>query len=148
MRVSAGSASAARCAREAHPARSVGNKTFDSPAGYEAYARQFIYEVSVPGCSQPARVFVGQRDEPFVVNLGEIFDLVNIVPIDTASGFPGGIQQDARSDDVRFKNVTTLALEVHADCLKGSGNGVIGGWTSASLRQGRVSESSSELRDP
>jgi Domain of unknown function (DUF4331) len=116
----------------------VGNKTFGSPAGYEAYARQFIHEVDVPGCSQPARVFVGQRDEPFVVNLGEIFDLVNIVPIDAASGFPGGITQDPRNDDVRFKNITTLALEIHADCLKGAGNGVIGGWTSASLRQGRV----------
>jgi hypothetical protein len=116
----------------------VGSKTFDSPAGYEAYARQFIHEVSVPGCSQPARVFVGQRDESFVVNLGEIFDLVNIVPIDAASGFPGGINQDARNDDIRFKNITTLALEVHADCLKGAGNGVIGGWTSASLRQGRI----------
>jgi hypothetical protein len=116
----------------------VGNKTFGSPQAYENYARQFIYEVSLPHCSQPARVFVGQRDEPFVVNLGEIFDLVNIVPIDATSGFPGGIVQDPRNDDVRFKNITTLALEVHADCLKGNGNGVIGSWTSASLRQARI----------
>ena len=115
----------------------VGNKTFGSPQGYEQYARQFISYVNIPDCSQPARVFVGQRDESFVVNLGEVFDLVNIVPID-ASGFPGGITQNRRNDDVRFENITTLALEVHADCLKGSGNGVIGGWTSASLRQARI----------
>jgi Domain of unknown function (DUF4331) len=112
----------------------VGNNTFGSPQAYERYARRFIHEVDLPNCSYPARVFVGQRDEPFVVNLGEIFDLVNLVPID-ASGFPGGIVQDRRNDDIRFKNITTLALEVHADCLKGAGNGVIGGWTSASLRQ-------------
>lgn len=115
----------------------VGNKTFGSPQKYENYARSFIHQINLPNCSQPARVFVGQRDEPFVVNLGEIFDLVNIVPID-GTAFPGGIMQDPRNDDIRFKNVTTLALEVHADCLKGSGNGVIGGWTSASLRQARI----------
>jgi hypothetical protein len=116
----------------------VGNKTFGSPQGYEIYARRFISAINLPHCAQPARVFVGQRDESFVVNLGEIFDLVNIVPIDASSGFPGGIVQDKRNDDIRFKNITTLALEIHANCLKGSGNGVIGGWTSASLRQKRT----------
>jgi len=29
-------------------------------------------------------------------------------------------------------------MEVHKSCLVGSGNGVIGGWTTASLRQGRL----------
>lgn len=115
----------------------VGSKTFGSPQGYENYARQFISQVSLPNCSYPARVFVGQRDESFVVNLGEIFDLVNIIPID-GTAFPGGVMQDPRNDDIRFKNITTLALEVHAECLKGSGNGVIGGWTSASQRQVRI----------
>ena len=33
------------------------------------------------------------------------------------------------------KNVTTLALEVPKGCLIGTGNGVIGGWTTASLPQ-------------
>lgn len=116
----------------------VGNKTFGTPQAYENYARTFIHSVNVPGCSQPARVFVGQRDESFVVNLGEVFDLVNIVPIDAASGFPNGIRQDRRNDDLRVENVTTLALEIHADCLTGHGNGAIGGWTSASLRQVRI----------
>ena len=32
----------------------------------------------IPGCSGTGRVFVGQRKDPFVVNLGETFDLVNI----------------------------------------------------------------------
>src|SRR5262249_39731180 len=35
-------------------------------------------------------------------------------------------------------NITTLALEVPTSCLKGSGNGVIGAWTTASLRQARI----------
>src|SRR5688500_6753407 len=94
----------------------------------------------------PGRVFVGQRKEGFAVNLGPVFDLVNFVPVEGDSapgandggGFPGGITQSNANNQVGGANVTTIALEVHKDCLVGSGNGVIGGWTSASLRQGRL----------
>jgi hypothetical protein len=115
----------------------VGTKTFGSIAGYEAYANQFKYDISVPGCNTPGRVFVGQRNEPFAVNLGRVFDLVNLVPVD-GSVFPGGIMQDPANDIIADKNITTLALELPASCLKGSGNGIIGAWTSASLRQARI----------
>jgi len=117
----------------------VGTKTFGSVAGYEQYARTFIHDITVPGCKLPGRVFVGQRDEPFAVNLGRVFDLVNLVPVD-GSAFPGGIQQDPANDIIADKNITTLALELPAQCLTGRGNGVIGGWTSASLRQNRVAQ--------
>jgi hypothetical protein len=115
----------------------VGTKTFTSVQGYQDYARKFVYDVNVPGCNQPGRVFVGQRKEPFAVNLGKVFDLVNLVPVD-GTAFPGGIMQDPANNQIGNKNITTLALELHANCLKGSGNGVIGGWTSASLRQARI----------
>jgi hypothetical protein len=115
----------------------VGTKTFGSSSAYEDYAREFIHTVSLPGCNTPARVFVGQRNEPFAVNLGPVFDLVNFVPID-GSAFPGGIVQDPANDTIRGKNITTLALEVHKSCLTGDGNGVIGVWTTASMRQVRV----------
>jgi hypothetical protein len=123
----------------------VGTKTFGAPTAYEAYARTFLYDVQVPGCGM-GRVFVGQRDEPFAVNLGQVFDLVNLVPVDGDSspgngdgnGFPGGITQDPANDTIRDANITTFALELPATCLKGNGNGVIGGWTSASLRQARI----------
>ena len=42
-----------------------------------AYAAKHIYSVNIPGCTQPGKMFVGQRKEPFAVNLGTIFDLVN-----------------------------------------------------------------------
>ena len=42
-----------------------------------AYAAKHIYSVNIPGCSMPAKMFVGQRKEAFAVNLGTIFDLVN-----------------------------------------------------------------------
>jgi hypothetical protein len=124
----------------------VGTKTFGSPTDYENYARTFLYDINVPGCSTAGRVFVGQRDESFAVNLGQVFDLVNLVPVDGDSvpgsgdgqGFPGGITQNPANDIISDANITTLALELPASCLKGNGNGVIGAWTSASLRQARV----------
>jgi hypothetical protein len=115
----------------------VGTKTFGSVENYEKYARAHIHDISIPDCPTPGRVFVGQRDEPFVVNLGRVFDLVNIVPVDGAD-FPGGIQQDPANDIIADKNITTIALELPKSCLTRPGNGVIGGWTTASLRQTRT----------
>ena len=57
------------------PVDNIGKKTISD---YLAYANKHIYDTGIPGCSQPGRVFVGQRKDPFVVNLGETFDLVNI----------------------------------------------------------------------
>ena len=124
----------------------IGDKTFTSTEEYARYAGQFVYNFSMEGCDQPGRVFVGQRKDPFVVNLGDTFDLVNYVPVegdsapgaDDDGGFPGGITQDSANDDLKDKNVTSIAVEVPASCVTGEGNGVIGGWTTASLPQARI----------
>ncbi len=117
------------------PIDNIGNKSI---ADYDSYANSFVHTVSVPGCSGDARVFVGQRREGFVVNLGETFDLVNIaVPVEELG--PQG--QDARSleqNTIADKNVTSLALEVPTSCLTNTASPIIGGWTTASLRQARV----------
>ena len=117
-----------------------GTKTFGGPGGYDAYAKQFIYDIDVPQCAHPGRVFVGQRNEAFKISLGEVFDLVNFVPIDGevslggGPAFPGGVIQDPARNTLAKNNVTSLALEIHKDCLT-SGGDVIGAWTTASLRQ-------------
>jgi hypothetical protein len=124
----------------------IGTKTFGSVANYRAYAGSFINTVNIPGCNMPGKVFVGQRKEGFAVNLGPVFDLVNFVPVEGDSapgagdngGFPGGIKQARANNQVDDANVTTIAMEVHKSCLIGTGNGNIGGWTSASLRQARL----------
>ncbi len=124
----------------------IGEKSFGTPAAYAAYAGQYIYNITIPGCGTPGRVFVGQRKEGFAVNLGETFDLVNNVPIEGDSapgagdgkGFPGGVTQNIMNNVLRMKNITTLALELPIACVKGSGNGVIGAWTTSSLRQARI----------
>jgi hypothetical protein len=92
------------------------------------------------------KVFVGQRKDAFVVNLGKTFDLVNYAPIEGDSapgandggGFNGGITQDSSNDDLLDKNVTSIAIELPKSCVIGSGNGVIGAWTTASLPQARI----------
>ena len=124
----------------------IGEKSFGTPAAYAAYAGQYMYNVTIPGCATPGRVFVGQRKEGFAVNLGETFDLVNNVPIEGDSapgagdggGFPGGITQNIANNVLRMKNITTLALELPIACVTGAGNGVIGAWTTSSMRQARV----------
>jgi hypothetical protein len=115
------------------PVDNIGNKTLPD---YAAYAGRHLYTVNVPGCGQPARLFVGQRQEAFAVNLGTIFDLVNA----PAAVITNPALINAAPNTVGDKNVTTLALEVHKDCLRAGPNGddVIGGWTTASLRQARL----------
>lgn len=115
------------------PVDNIGVKTLPN---YAAYANQHIYNVSVPGCSMPGKLFVGQRQDAFAVNLGTIFDLVN-APVAVITN-PALI--NAAPNTIGDKNVTTFALELHKDCLRSGPNGddVIGGWTTASLRQARL----------
>lgn len=108
------------------PLDNIGTKSISN---YSAYAQKHIYSALIPGCNAPAKVFVGQRKDPFVVNLGEIFDLVNTNPVGPES---------AETDTLSNKNVTSIALEVPTACLTNGSERVIGGWTTASVRQGRL----------
>lgn len=102
----------------------VGEKTFPD---YDAYARQYVYNIALPGTTNLGRLFVGQRKDPFVVNLGETFDLVNI------STSPLG-PVDANKDSLADKNVTALILELPKDILRSAPNRpVIGAWSTSSL---------------
>ncbi len=112
----------------------IGTKTIPD---YETYADAFIYDVDIPECDRPGRVFVGQRAEAFAVNLGGVFDLVNFVPLE------GSIDQDRDNDDLVGKlNVTSLALEVPTECLVSEGSTIIGAWTTASLPQAQIEDPS------
>lgn len=108
------------------PADNIGTKSFPD---YNAYANQYIYNINVPGCATPGRMFVGQRKDPFVVNLGEVFDLVNLNPLGPVNARPNII------DD---KNVTSLILELPASCLTAGTDPVIAGWTVSNVPSNRV----------
>ncbi|KNZ34347.1 MAG: hypothetical protein AD742_02975 [Methylibium sp. NZG] len=120
------------------PVDNIGVKTIPDYAGYAA---RHLYTVDIPGCSLPAKLFVGQRKDPFAVNLGTIFDLVN-APAAVITN-PANIGA-AGAGDLAGANVTTFALEVPKDCLTAKPSTdttydpVIGGWTTASLRQGTL----------
>jgi hypothetical protein len=104
------------------PTDNIGHKSIGD---YAEYAGHFLYDISIPGCSLPGRVFVGQRKDGFVVNLGEVFDLVNTNPVGPRGGEP---------NTLTHKNVTSLALEIPIQCLTSGKDPVIGAWTTASLR--------------
>jgi hypothetical protein len=116
------------------PIDNIGNKSIPN---YEAYAGKHVYNINIPGCGAPGRMFVGQRKDPFAVNLGETFDLINYKA--PAVEFNPNAERNAR-DDLADKNVTSIELEVPTSCLLSAtaADPVIGGWTTASLRQGRL----------
>ncbi len=124
-----------------------GSTTFSKPldnigaksiADYPTYAASFIHNVVIPGCSMPGRVFVGQRQDGFVVNLGETFDLVNIKYPVTELAPAGTNARQLAPNSLAGYNVTSIALEVPAACLTAGIDPVIGAWTTASLRQASV----------
>jgi len=109
------------------PVDNIGQKSIPD---YHGYYQQFIYPISIPGCSGTGRVFVGQRHDGFAVNLGEVFDLVNI-------SNPLG-PRDAEPNTLADKNVTSFVLEVPAACLTAGKGSTIGGWTTASLPRAKI----------
>jgi hypothetical protein len=132
----------------------IGTKSFGTPAAYEAYARKHIFEVKLDRCATNARVFVGQRKETFAVNLGVIFDLVNIdgLGLGKVAQPLADILDPAKSNRAAFANpiantnITSIEMEVPIDCVTGTAKAgaaadagkIIGGWSTASVRQARV----------
>ena len=134
-----------------------GENTFGGPGNYGNYADSFVHEISVPGCDAPGRVFVGQRLEGFKIALGEVFDLINFVPIELDSA-PGandngglfgtagaGIRQDPGRNVLEENNVTTIALEMPISCVTEDSEPVIGAWTTSSLRNVNILSRSPSL---
>jgi hypothetical protein len=110
------------------PVDNIGEKVF--PSGYAAYANQHIYNINIPGCTTPGKVFVGQRKEPFYIAVGKIFDLFNLNPL--------GAEVGGNNNDLEAKNVSTIAMELPIDCVTTAADPVIGGFTTASVRQVRL----------
>ena len=117
------------------PVDYIGQKSFGETgldhSKYDAYANSYIYNINIPNCSLPGKVFVGQRKESFYVALGKTFDLINLNPL--------GPEVGGNANNLEDKNISTIALEVPTACLvKSASQPVIGAWTTASVRQGRL----------
>jgi len=111
----------------------IGTKSF---ADYPTYAKGFIKTLNMGSCGQ-GKVFVGQRAESFAIDLGKVFDLINLNPLGA---------RNAGTNVLAGKNITSIALEVPKACLVNSaGNDpVIGAWTTASVRQATLVNPSPE----
>ena len=117
------------------PPANIGVRTTPN---YEALARQAVY--NLPG---GGRVFVGQRDDPFYIDLGSIFDTLNLRSITSTGGF----------DYLAGLNVHSIAIEVPIKDLTRDGKiptdptdakAVIGAWTTASRATTSVMRSQGE----
>ncbi|MGH8032411.1 MAG: DUF4331 domain-containing protein [Luteimonas sp.] len=117
------------------PFDNIGNKSIPN---YANYANRHIVSIRLPGCAMAGRVFVGQRQDGFAVNLGEIFDLINLNPVGATNG---------EANTIASKNVTTLALEVPISCVT-NGSPIIGAWTTASLPVNGMQTQMSRLSAP
>ncbi len=110
------------------PADNIGNKSIPD---YGSYSAAFIHDVQI-ATGVPGRLFVGQRQDPFFIALGETFDLLNFNPLGPV---------DAKVNTFDDLNVTALTLEVPKSFLSGTSAQVIGIWTTASLPRVRALES-------
>jgi hypothetical protein len=115
---------------------------------YEALAAKGIYSLSNGG-----RVFAGQRDETFYIDLGAVFDTINLrapAPILNASQDADDTQNFGGVDHFSGFNVNSIAIEVPLSTLTSNPNAVIGAYASTArnrqtIRRGaplKVNESS------
>jgi hypothetical protein len=115
----------------------VGPKTIPN---YDAVANQAITELPSGG-----KVFAGQRDDPFFVDLGAIFDGINI----DAPGRPGiGLgNQGGGKDDLAGYGVHSIVLQVPEEHVTKNGervesandkNAVVGVWASTERKRVQV----------
>lgn len=94
-----------------------------STPGYDALASAAIMPLAGGG-----HVFAGQRDDPFFVDLGSIFDLAGLRPLNPFHLIP--MDAAAGVDGVSGYNTHTTAIQVPIDSL-GDVNGVIGVYAAA-----------------
>jgi hypothetical protein len=79
--------------------------------------------------------FAGQRDDPFFVDLGSVFDLLGLRPLNTAHALP--LPTEPGIDGLGGFNVHTIALQVPISDLV-SGDPVIGVYSQTKRQQTRI----------
>jgi hypothetical protein len=102
-----------------------------STPNYEALAAAAVH--TLPGGT---RVFAGQRDDPFFVDLGSVFDLAGLRPFNAAHLIP--LPPAAGRDAVARYNTHSIAIQVPIDQLVHAPNTTIGIYASASRQAVRI----------
>jgi len=114
----------------ASPPCNIGPLSTPNYAG--ALAQPAVHSLSDGSC-----VFAGQRAEGFYVDLGSIFDLLNLRPIQEANVFAKalGLMSAAGVNSTEFLNVHSIALQVPISKVTAHYRPTIGVWTTASRRR-------------
>ncbi len=111
-----------------------------STPNYEATAAQAVRTLG-----NGTKVFAGQRDDAFFVDLGSIFDLGGLRPFNPAHLLPLGAERGV--DGVGGFNTNSIAIDVPLNQLTKDGqqptgpndpDAVLGVWATASRQQNRV----------
>lgn len=100
---------------------------------YEALAAQGIYSLVNGG-----RVYAGQRDETFYIDLGAVFDTINLrapAPILNASQDGNDMRNFGGVDHFSGFNVNSIAIEVPISTVTANPNAVLGAYASTSRRR-------------
>ncbi len=103
---------------------------------YEGLAAQGIYTLANGG-----KVFAGQRDETFYIDLGATFDTLNFrrtPPILSAAEDANDNVNPFGNDLFSGFNINTIAIEVPISSVTGNANGIIGAYASTSRSKVRV----------
>jgi hypothetical protein len=105
---------------------------------YQALAAQGIYSLANGG-----KVFAGQRDETFYIDLGATFDTLNLrrtPPVLTSAEDANDNVNPFGNDTFSGFNISTIAIEVPISTVTSNPNAVIGAYASTARRKGRVTE--------
>jgi hypothetical protein len=106
------------------------------PLSTPSYASA-LAQPAINTLSDGSLVFAGQRAEGFYVDLGSIFDLGNLRPVQELNVFAKalGLQSMPGVNATKFLNVHSIALQVPISRVTVSGRPTIGIWTTASRRR-------------
>ena len=105
-----------------------------STSGYAALMAAAVK--TLPG---GIKVFAGQVDDPFFVDLGSVFDLAGLRPFNPAHVLPPALPADPGVDGVGGYNTHAIAIQVPISQLAGpDGQMIIGVYASASRQTLRV----------
>ena len=104
---------------------------------YEALAAKGVYPLANGG-----KVFAGQRDDSFYIDVGAAFDTLNLrrtPPILSAAEDANDAANPFGNDQLSGFNVSTIAIEVPISSVTANANGVLGGYASTARHKVRVS---------
>lgn len=92
-----------------------------STPNYEALARAAVHTID-----GGIKMFAGQRDDPFFVDLGAVFDLLQIRPMNAY-------------DTLQNKNINAIVVQLPKEDITRAGQPIIGAWSTVSRDGKQVS---------